>query len=34
MLMLGMTFIGFIDQFFNIFFSYIIDWLLSVNPHF
>lgn len=34
MLMLGMTFIGFIDQFFNISFSYIIDWLLSVNPHF
>lgn len=26
--------IGFIDQFLNISFSYIIDWLLSVNPNF
>ncbi len=32
--MIFMTFIGFVDQFFNIGFSYLIDWLLSVNPHF
>lgn len=32
--MIAMTFLGFIDQFFNIGFSYIIDWLLSVNPNF
>jgi len=28
------TIIGFFEQFLNIGFSYFIDWLLSVNPHF
>lgn len=32
--MIAMTFLGFIDQFFNIGFSYIIDFLLGINPHF
>ena len=32
--MIAFTIIGFIEQFLNISFSYVIDWLLSVNPHF
>ena len=26
--------LSFLDQFSNIFFSYVIDWLLSINPNF
>lgn len=32
--MILMSILGFFDQFINIGCSYIIDWLLSVNPHF